>query len=398
MVAGHLQEKHGYWYMVLSYKDANGVRHQPWINTKLPVRGNKRRAQAMLEEYKNSFAIPEPEAEKPEINLDMYFTDYLKKWLELIRSTVQETTYGGYSSIINRTVIPYFEKKYLRLGEVRPIDLQGFLNAMGDRDIKPATIHHYHMVIHAAFKYLIRLDLIPNNPADRVVLPKKEKYIAEVYNEEWLNKLFEVSKDHPLGLVIQVAACYGLRRGEIVGLKWNAIDFETNTLIIKHVVTRVDIDGKSTLVMKDRAKTQSSLRTLPLVGDIREQLLDLRKQQERNKKLCGKSYNHEFDEYIFVDAMGNLLKPDYVTGGFRNILAKHKMKKIRFHDLRHSCATLLLAHDVPMKLIQEYLGHSNIGTTADIYAHADFRTKLMSSEVMNETLNFPKTGISGKQK
>ena len=396
MIAGHLQEKHGYWYMVLNYYDKNGKRHQPWINTNFPVRGNKKKAQLMLDEYRMNFVIPEPEEEKPEINLDLPFTDYLKRWLEMTRNSVQETTYSGYSSVINRVIIPYFEKRNLTVGEVRPINLQEFYNAQTER-VSATTVHHYHTIIHSAFKYLMRLDLIQSNPADRVFLPKREKYIAEVYNEEWLNKLFEISKNHPLGLIIQVAACYGLRRGEAVGLKWSAIDFESNTLIIKHVVNRVEIDGKSTLIARDRAKTQSSLRTLPLVGDIKEQLLSLRKQQERNKKLCGSSYNHEFDEYIFVDAMGNLYKPDYVTGGFRNLLAKNNMKKIRFHDLRHSCATLLLAHDVPMKLIQEYLGHSNISTTADTYAHTDFRTKLISSGVMDETLSFPKTLFSGKQ-
>lgn len=123
---------------------------------------------------------------------------------------------------------------------------------------------------------------------------------------------------------------------------------------------------------------------------MKEHLLDLKKQQERNKRLCGECYNHEYDEYIFVDALGNLFKPEYVSGGFRNILKKNNLKHIRFHDLRHSCATLLLAHDVPMKLIQEWLGHSDIGTTANIYSHTDYKTKMVSADIMNDTLNFPK--------
>ena len=158
----------------------------------------------------------------------------------------------------------------------------------------------------------------------------------------------------------------------------------------KHVVTTVKLDGKLKLVQEDRAKTKSSLRTLPLLPDMKEHLLDRKKQQERNKRLCGECYNHEYDEYIFVDALGNLFKPEYVSGGFRNILKKNNLKHIRFHDLRHSCATLLLAHDVPMKLIQEWLGHSDIGTTANIYSHTDYKTKMVSADIMNDTLNFPK--------
>ena len=236
----------------------------------------------------------------------------------------------------------------------------------------------------------MRLDLIQNNPADRILLPKKEKYIAEYYNEEDLNKLFEVSKNHPLGLLIQVTACYGLRREEVIGLKWSAIDFEADTLTIKHVVTSVKLDGKTQIMMEDRAKTKSSLRTLPLLADIKEHLLEHREQQKRNQKLCKASYNHEFDEYVFVDALGNLFKPDTVTSSFRNLLKKNNLKPIRFHDLRHSCATLLLAHEVPMKLIQEWLGHSDIGTTANIYSHTDYKTKMVSANIMDGTLNFPK--------
>ena len=164
------------------------------------------------------------------------------------------------------------------------------------------------------------------------------------------------------------------------------VDFETNTLIIKHVVTRVDIDGKSTLIMKDRAKTQSSLRTLPLLGDIKDLLLSQRELQKRNMRICGKSYNHDFDDYIFVDGLGNLFKPDYVTSGFRELLEKNNLKKIRFHDLRHSCATLLLANEVPMKLIQEWLGHSDISTTANIYSHTDYSMKLISAGIMGDSL------------
>ena len=108
-----------------------------------------------------------------------------------------------------------------------------------------------------------------------------------------------------------------------------------------------------------------------------------------NKQLCGSSYNHKYDEYIFVDALGNLYRPGYVTGSFRNLLKKHDMTHIRFHDLRHSCASLLLAHDVPMKLIQEWLGHSDINTTANIYSHTQYKTKLVSANVMDGTLSFP---------
>lgn len=390
MIAGHLQIKHGIYYMVLSYVDADGNRKQPWISTKLKAKGNKKRAQEMLDDMRRNFVIPASASAVTDISLDMLFGDFLKYWLEIKRESIAATTYASYVTAIEKVIAPHFDKRGLKIEDIRPSDLQAFYNGEAKR-VKACTVNHYHIIIHAAYKYLMRLDLIQNNPADRVLLPKRNKYIAEYYNEEELNRLFEVSKKHPLNLLIKVTACYGLRRSEVIGLKWDAIDFEANTMTIKHVVTSVKLDGKTELHMDDRAKTQSSLRTLPLLGDIKELLLEHKKKQKRNMAICGKKYNHEFDEYIFVDSMGNLFKPDYVTGSFRNLIRSNNLKPIRFHDLRHSCATLLLAHDVPMKLIQEWLGHSDIGTTANIYSHTDYKTKMVSADIMKDTLKFKKT-------
>ena len=396
MVAGHLQIKNGTYYMVINYVDDKGNRKQKWIPTKLKIKNNKKRAQEMLEETRRNFVIPTEDQEEQLISINMLFSEYLKTWLELKRESLAATTYSGYYRVIHNVLVPYFEKEGLKVKDVKPADIQNFYN-LQNKKVKGSTVKQYHIVIHGAFRYLMRLDLIQSNPADRILLPKREKFIGSYYNEEDLNKLFEVSKNHPLGLLIQVTACYGLRREEVIGLKWDAIDFEADTLTIKHVVVSVKLDGKTQMRMEDRAKTKSSLRTLPLLADIKEHLLEHKAYQERNKKLCGSSYNHEFDEYIFVDALGNLFKPEYVSGGFRNLLKKNNLKHIRFHDLRHSCATLLLAHEVPMKLIQEWLGHSDIGTTANIYSHTDYKTKMVSANIMVDTLSFPKVANSGKK-
>ena len=129
------------------------------------------------------------------------------------------------------------------------------------------------------------MDLIPFNPADKVERPKKQKYIADYYRLDELEKLFEVTKDHPYSLLIQMTAFYGLRRSEALGLKWDAIDFERNTITIRHIVTEAEVDGKSVIISEDRAKTKSSLRSLPLVGHFREKLLELKEQQKENKRV-----------------------------------------------------------------------------------------------------------------
>ena len=179
-----------------------------------------------------------------------------------------------------------------------------------------------------------------------------------------------------------VAAFYGLRRGEVCGLKWDAIDFERGTLTVKRTVTSIQLDGKTQMIEQESAKTKSSMRTLPLVGSFKEYFQKVKEAQALNKKVCGNCYNYKYDGFVFVDEMGDLLRPDYLTTQFPAFIQRHGMKKMRFHDLRHSCASLLLANGVPLKQIQDWLGHSDFSTTANIYAHLDYSSKISSAQAM----------------
>ena len=251
------------------------------------------------------------------------------------------------------------------------------------------TILRLHANLHKALKYAVRIDLIASNPVDKVDRPKPQAFMAGYYSAEEMEQLFEVAKGHKLELIIQIAAFYGLRRAEVMGLRWEAIDFEAKTLTIRHIVTSTRIDGKQVLIEADRAKTKSSLRTLPLVDSIAERLKTVKKQQEYNRKICGNSYNQKYLGYVFVDAMGNLIHPNTVTSEFPKLLEDNGLRRIRFHDLRHSCASLLLKEGVPMKQIQEWLGHSDISTTANIYAHLDSQSKTLSAQAMTGALPLP---------
>lgn len=383
MVAGHLSEKKGYFYIVLNYTDYYGKRKTKWISTGLPIKGNKKRAEKLLMQERRNFVPEEPEI----IKNDMLFADYMEKWLEIVKGSVAVPTFASYTSIVKKSVAPHFREKGITLNNLTAKDIQEFYLCELGR-VSASTVIHFHANIHKALKYAVKIDLIDVNPADKVERPKRNHYIGKFYDADEMNTLFDVAKGTKLEIPILLGAFYGLRRSEVIGLKWDAIDFEQNTITIRHTVTQCDINGKLTVVASDTTKTKSSRRTLPLVPFMREKLLVLKEEQEENRRLCGRSYIKDYMDYVCVNEIGDLIKPHYVTDSFPKLLKANGLRRIRFHDLRHSCASLLLANGVPMKQIQEWLGYSDFSTTANIYAHLDYSSKLLSADAMLNGLGF----------
>ena len=376
MVAGHLQEKKGYFYMVLSYNDAAGKRKTKWLPTQLPVKGNKKKAEKLLMETRKTF---EPE-EKP-ITDDILFSEFMLRWLEVVKPTIAVTTYSSYSNMVKKVIVPYFKEKEITLTELKATDIQTFYMEQLKR-VKANSVIHYHANIHKALKYAVKIELIDSNPADKVERPKKDRFVGSFYDSDEVQRLFEAAKGTKLEIPIFLGAFYGLRRSEALGLKWNAIDFQNNTITIRHTVTSCTIDGKRVQVAQDTTKTKSSMRTLPLVPVFKEKLITLKEQQKEYRRVCGRCYDKRYLDYICVDEMGTLVSPQYLTTAFPKLLEKNGLRHIRYHDLRHSCASLLLANGVPMKQIQEWLGHSDFSTTANVYAHLDYNSKLSSADAM----------------
>lgn len=387
MVAGHLQIKKGYYYIVLSYYTPSGKRKVKYVSTGLPEKGNKRKAESMLAQVRSGFVPPN---EAGELHSDMLFADYLIEWLEIVKVRVKPATFGSYESMVKQTIEPYFRKKGMTLRGLEARHIQQFYSEKL-KVVKANSVIHYHAVIHQALKYAMKTDLVVQNVAMKVDRPKKNDFQPTFLDGEELNKLFGLLKGTKLELPVLVAAFYGLRRGEVIGLKWDAIDFERKTLTVKRTVTTVTVDGKSELLAQDSAKTKSSMRTLPLVDNFESIFRQVKEAQELNKKVCGNCYNYDYDGYVFVDELGNLMHPDYLTTAFPKFVQSHGMRKMRFHDLRHSCASLLLAKGIPLKQIQDWLGHSDFSTTANIYAHLDYTSKVNSAQAMVEGMSFPDT-------
>ena len=393
MVAGHLTLKNGRYYAVLNYRNAGGQRKTKWIALGLPEKGNKRKAEAELARLRAEF---EPPKEVGDLSSDMLFADYLLEWLEIAKGRLAVATYSSYAAMINKPVGPYFRQRNLTLRELEARHLQMFYSEML-RKVKPNTVIHYHAIIHSALKYAVKTDMLVQNVADKVDRPKKNSFQPVFLSAEEMQKMFEALRGTKLELPVLVAAFYGFRRGEVLGLKWDAIDFERGTISVIRTVTTITVDGKQTEIEQQSAKTKSSLRTLPLIGSFREYFLQVKEAQELNKQICGNCYNHEYDGFVFVDELGERMRANYLTSAFPKFLESHGLRRMRFHDLRHSCASLLLANGVPLKHIQEWLGHSDFTTTANIYAHLDYKSKITSAQAMETGLALPEGGDFGSR-
>ena len=393
MVAGHLTLKNGRYYAVLNYRNAGGQRKTKWISLGLPEKGNKRKAEAELARLRAEF---EPPKEVGDLSSDMLFADYLLEWLEIAKGRLAVATYSSYAAMIKKPVGPYFRQRNLTLRELEARHLQMFYSEML-RKVKPNTVIHYHAIIHSALKYAVKTDMLVQNVADKVDRPKKNSFQPVFLSAEEMQKMFEALRGTKLELPVLVAAFYGFRRGEVLGLKWDAIDFERGTISVIRTVTTITLDGKQTEIEQQSAKTKSSLRTLPLIGSFREYFLQVKEAQELNKQVCGNCYNHEYDGFVFVDELGERMRANYLTSAFPKFLEDHGLRRMRFHDLRHSCASLLLANGVPLKHIQEWLGHSDFTTTANIYAHLDYKSKITSAQAMETGLALPEDGDFGSR-
>ena len=388
MVAGHLTLKNGRYYAVLNYIDAEGQRKTKWISLGLPEKGNKRKAEAELARLRAEF---EPPKEVGDLSNNMLFADYLLEWLEIAKGRLAVATYSSYATMIKKPIGPYFRKKGLTLRDLEARHLQMFYSEML-RKVKANTVIHYHAIIHSALKYAVKTDMLIQNVADKVDRPRKNSFQPVFLSAEEMQKMFEALRGTKLELPVLVAAFYGFRRGEVLGLKWDAIDFERGTISVIRTVTTITLDGKHTEIEQQSAKTKSSLRTLPLIGSFREYFMQVKEAQELNRQICGNCYNHEYDGFVFVDEMGERMRANYLTSAFPKFLESHGLRRMRFHDLRHSCASLLLANGVPLKHIQEWLGHSDFTTTANIYAHLDYKSKITSAQAMETGLALPEGG------
>lgn len=390
MIKGSLQVSHGTYYVVVNYKDEYGKPKQKWISTELREKGNKTKAKQKMKEILKSFEINQNLNNEPNSNEDILFVDFLKNFLVIKKNTIEPVTINMYNKLAEN-ISKYCKNMRLKLKDLKPYHIEGFYKSEYARGLSSNSVLKYHVLIRECLQYAFINDLVLVNVADKVKRPKVEKFKASFYDIKEIEKLFEVIQDNECKLPIMLTAMYGFRRSEVLGLKWNAIDFENKLISVQHKVLETKIDGKREIYLSDKLKNQTSNRTLPLLLQAEQLLLDKKNEIEKNKILLGKNYDNRYLDYVCVDNLGRLILPNRLTKNFIKILRRNNLRKIRFHDLRHSCASIMLSNGVPMKQIQEWLGHADFSTTANIYSHLDYSTKLNSANTMTNVFAFSQT-------
>ncbi|WP_326512266.1 site-specific integrase [Clostridium intestinale] len=368
-------QKRGKKYRVtLEYgKDSNGKRIRKYVTA-----NSKDEAEKIINEFeynKNKNLLVNPE--------DISMEEYLEIWLSnYVKYSCEITTMSGYINIIKNHINPHLGN--IKLQKLQPIQIQQYyVYIMDKKGLSPNTVIKHHALIRKSLDYALKQQLVYRNVADAVSLPKKIKYEAKVYNKDQLKKLLELLEGEKIELPVNLAAYLGLRREEILGLKWSKINLDEKLMYIHEVRVRA---GKN--VVTKKPKTDKSMRTLHIPERVYNILLKEKNKQNYFKSILGKDYYD--NDYVYCHEDGKEFRVNTITDNFRKFLDKNNLPKIRLHDLRHTFASILYDEGVDLKSISEVLGHSDLATTNKIYTHRFDKTHSKTIDVMNRVLSINK--------
>jgi len=364
MITGSLRSNRGNFYSVLNLYDKDGKRKQKTVNLHIVDKpGNKRKAekahQAVLAEYSGR---------RVEVYQDdILFCDYLKVWLEEQRVLIEPNTYESYLCNINIHIFPHFKQTKLSVQDIRYKHIKSYYT-LKSKTLSTCTLKKHHTVIKQTLRKAVQDELIAVNPAAEVRFPKSQPFKGRPLSVKQGDILLEAAHGTILEAAVILGMMYGLRRSEIAGLKWDAVDFQKSTITIQHTVTRF-----TTKIAKDKTKSKSSNRVLPLNEGTKKYLLRLRATQAQNKLLLGPGYLDT--PYVVRWPDGHAASPDYISASFKKLLRKAGLpEETRLHDLRHSCGSFMVKMGYSLKDVADWLGHADINMS-NRYAQTDLESK-----------------------
>jgi integrase len=284
--------------------------------------------------------------------------DYLDRWLNnSVRGSVKPVTFESYARLVSVHIVPALGR--MKLKALSPAHLQGFYRAKLDAGLSPRTVQYLHVVLHRALKQALRWGLVARNVAEAVDPPKISKEEISPLSPEQARKLLHAAADDRLGALYVLAVHTGLRQGELLSLKWEDIDLESSVLRVRRTLSSGEFTAP---------KTAKSRRSVRLSATAVEALKRHSARQADEMTRVRDLYRDQ--GLVFASEIGTPLNRHNVSRrSFKPLLKRAGLPEIRFHDLRHTAATLLLSKNVNPKVVSEMLGHSTVAVTLDVYSH-----------------------------
>ena len=363
-VTGSLQIKKEVYFAVLRLPDSKGGVKQKWETTGVKVGGKTSLAKATkilqqkIVHYEEQTYLPS----------DDMFILRVEEWLERKKTSIKLNTYEAYNSYFEKHIKPYFAPLKLKIAEVTPKHIQNYIDKKVKEGMNSNSVRRHFVVINGAMQEALRLDLIPYNPCDRIVLPKKKRFESKAYTSAEANQLLNCIKGEAIEPAVMLGLYLGLRRSEALGLRWKDIDFDTDTVKIRNTVVKT-----YSLIEMEQTKSYASRRDMHMTETLKTYLKRLRRKQTENKLRLGSEYID--DGHVCVWPNGKPLSPEYVSHRFAKILENNELPALRYHELRHTAGSLLIKGGQSIKEVQEYLGHERASTTLDTYIHLVGDTK-----------------------
>lgn len=407
MITGSLQKKSGYYYIVYRCNS----KKQKWVSTKVKIGKTKKdqmrtehEAYLVMEEYLKKLNSDVEDSDyfqmmmntaNLQLNDEMFFTAYLKSWLKDVLPTIKLSTAEEYERMVNNILIPYFEPLELQLKDLKPVVFTRYFNFLKEyggqnhKGLSRKTVLNVKAILSSACKYAFENDVLPYNPVERAHLPvysDLDDFEPVIYTPAQMKKLLDYAEETNSNacLFLYLAASTGARRGEIMGLTWDNVDFDNNTIYIcqNRVGTR-----KTTLEKMSTPKTRNSYRTLAIPPKVRDLLLQEKLKQQKNRELL-KSMYYEYDyDYIIRQNNGKVYgSSSYMNRLISKMMDENDLPHCRLHDFRHFVASTLFESNVSLKDISKQLGHGMTSTTERIYIHPEHEVNVNNAEIMAKVI------------
>ncbi len=400
-------ERGNKYHIALSWYTSDGSRKRTTVATGVIVngfqKGHKKEFMAALEaqrkavesEWESKLLAEALFKEKPDALADkILFSDWLLKWLDHMildgndGKKLSGTTLYNYGNVIRNSINPYFQERHVMLSGVNKDSLTEFYTFKKNHDgVSENTVKHYHANISKALNYAVEKKLIEKNPAAGFRFSKK-KPAHNIFNEAQVFQLAQYVRGTDLEAPIFIASTFGLRRGEILGIKWDAIDFEHGILYVRGELLEYDENGHN-LRWEQRTKTDKSERSFWLTDEQKAYFENLKREQDERRK--DPDYNNKWREFVCVRSNGDIISPWYLSSQFPKITVKCGLPRLKLHEMRHTVISLLILKGFGLKEVSDYAGHNNISMTADTYGNLPSMNSKRLAATMGNIFSFSPT-------